>query len=399
VKVVAAVATGLAVALLLSEAAMQPSNRDRWQLVAVFGGVGLLAVVVALVLRRWSPGSLRTAVLATALAAVAVTAVAVVAAATSMFLSGHDLKLMLVALGLGITLGVVVALTLSGGLLADLRAIRSTAAAVAAGDRTARTGVERRDEIGALAATLDEAVRQLGQAEAERHETDTARRQFLESVGHDLRTPLTSLRTAIEALQDGLASDPDRYLAAMRQDVELLSVLVEDLFLLARIESGVLELDRQVIDLAELADGVIETTLPIARRRHVEISFNGPGAVPVVGDPGKLSRVLRNLLDNAVRYAPNGSTVRVQVDAETRPTVTITDEGPGFSEDFLAVAFDRFTRADEARVRDGSGAGLGLAIARGIVQVHGGDIVARPGPGGAVTVTLPPLDASHPPTA
>ena len=388
-RALAAVATLLTLALLVSEVAMQPSGTDRAQLIAVFGAVAALAVVVALALRAWSPRSVRTAVIGVTLAALGIAGVAVLVSATSMFLSRHDLVLVLVALGLGVTLGVTVALTVTRDLLDDVRAIRTTAAAVASGDRSARTGVVRRDEIGALAGTLDEAIAQLAAADDERRETEQARRQFLASVSHDLRTPLTSLRSAIEALRDGMAQDPDRYLAAMEHDVRMLSSLVEDLFLLARIESGGLELDPQPIDLAELADGVIETVRPVAQQRGIEVTLARPGVVAVAGSPRELSRVLRNLLDNAVRHAPDGSTVRVRVDGQDVPAVTIEDDGPGFSEDFVAVAFDRFTRADDARVRDGAGAGLGLAIARGLVEAHGGTVSARPGPGGRVTVTLP----------
>ncbi|MDX1657399.1 MAG: HAMP domain-containing sensor histidine kinase [Nitriliruptorales bacterium] len=391
-RFLAAIVVGVTAALLISEAAMQPSGEERLALLALFGGVAVLAAGVAVALRRWSPRSLRTTVLAITFAAIGVAAVAVVGSATSMFISAHDLKLVLVALGLGLGLGSIVALTLTRDLLADLTAIGRAAKRVAAGDRSVTTGVERRDEIGALAATLDDAIVRLRHADEERREVDAARRRFLASIGHDLRTPLTSLRSAIEALQDGLVDDPDRYLAAMRTDVALLSSLVEDLFLLARIESGVLELDRQPIDLAELADGVIEAVRPAADAANVTVVLDAPGPVPVVGSPRELSRVLRNLLDNAVRHAPPGSEVRVQLEGEGGPSVTIRDDGPGFSEDFLEVAFESFTRADEARVRDGAGSGLGLAIAHGLVDAHGGEIRAFPGPGGKVTVTLPGPD-------
>lgn len=388
-RTLAGLALVLAAALLVSEILMQPATADRIQLAVVFGAVAVVAAATVVAVRRWSPRSLRAAVVMIALVAVGIAGVAVGAAATSMFLSSHDLTLVLVALGLGVALGVVVALALTRDLLADLTAIRATAQAVADGDRGRRTGVMRNDEIGALAVTLDDAITHLDRAEAERREADAARRRFLANVSHDLRTPLTSLRSAIEALQDGLADDPARYLAAMRRDVELLTSLVEDLFLLARIESGGLRLDRQDVDLAELADGVIEAVHPTARTRDVAITLERPGRVPVSGSPRELSRVLRNLIDNAVRHAPTGSTVRVQVASDTIPTLTVTDDGPGFSKDFLPVAFDSFTRADEARVRDGAGAGLGLAIARGLVVAHGGDITARPGPGGHVTIQLP----------
>jgi two-component system, OmpR family, sensor histidine kinase BaeS len=389
VRIIAAVVVVLAVALLVSEAAMQPATADRIRLVAVFGAVGVLAAGVAHLFGRWSPRSLRSSMIGTALVAVGVTAVAVIASATSMFLSSHDLVLVLVAVGLGVALGIAVARTVTRDLQRDLAAIRATARGVARGQRSVRTGVTRSDELGALARTLDDAIEAIEHTETEREELDAAQRRYFANISHDLRTPLTSLRSAIEAMQDGLADDPDRYLAAMARDVELLSSLVEDLFLLARIQSGGLELDRQTVDLAELADGVVDTVRPYARQRGVQLCLEGRRAVPVDASLPELSRVLKNLLDNAVRHSPDGSTVRVVIGADGGPTLTVSDEGPGFPDDFLANAFDLFTRADEARVRDGGGAGLGLAIARGLVEAHGGDISARPGPGGVVTVRLP----------
>jgi signal transduction histidine kinase len=397
-RAVAAVILVLTLALLAGEAAMQPAAADRVRLLAVFGGVAVLAVGVGYAFRRWPARSLGTSVIGIAIVAVAVPAVAVIASATSMFISSHDLRLVLVALGLGVTLAVLVALTLTRDLQRDLGAIRTTARAVAGGTPSARTGVTRSDEIGTLAETLDDAIAAIERTEAERGELEEARRQFFANISHDLRTPLTSLRSAVEAMQDGLVDEPDRYLEAMARDLELLTSLVGDLFLLARIQSGGLELDRQTLDLAELADGVIDTIRPLARQRQVALRLESGHATPVSASPRELSRVLMNLLDNAVNHSPEGSTVRVIVGSDSAPTLTIADEGPGFPEDFLVTAFRSFTRADQARVRGaagaGAGAGLGLAIAKGLVEAHGGAIAARPGPGGVVTVRLPPTPAA-----
>ncbi len=386
----------LAAALLVAEATMQPSPRDRALLVGIFVGVGVVTLLAATVLGRMTRRlrSIRTAVMAVAVGAVAAATLAVLASAATMFLNAHDLRLVLVALGLGVGLGSVAASTVTGHLTADLEAIGEVTRAVAEGRRDVRTDVERPDEVGALARAFDDMVERLDAAETERDRMEGARREFLAAVGHDLRTPLTSLRSAIELLRDGMADDPDRYLVAMQGDVQLLSSLVDDLFLLARIESGGLILDRERVDLAELCDEALEATGPTGHDRGVRLQLDVRGRSQAQVDPREIQRVLRNLLANAVRHSPDGGTVRVAVEgADDHVEVEVADEGPGFPAEFLTRAFDSFTRADEARTRADGGAGLGLAIARGIVEAHGGSITAQPGPGGRVTLQLPTAPA------
>lgn len=391
-RAVGALVAVVVAALLAAEATMQPSPKDRAILVGIFVGVGIATLAAALALGRMTRRlrTIRTAVLAVAVGAVASATLAVLASAATMFLNSHDLRLVLVALGLGVGLGSVAAATVTSHLTDDLEAIGEVTRAVAAGRRDVRTGVVRPDEVGQLAAAFDEMVGQLADAEEKRDKMETARRDFLASVSHDLRTPLTSLRSALELLRDGMADQPDRYLAAMQGDVTLLTSLVDDLFLLARIESGGLVLHRERVDLAELADEAVEATAPTGHARGITLSVDVAGRAPVEADPRELQRVLRNLLANAIRHSPDGGVVRVQVraiDGEVR--VDVLDDGPGFDADFLDRAFDSFTRADDARTRSDGGGGLGLAIARGLVTAHGGVIHAEAGPGGRVAFTLP----------
>lgn len=384
----------LVLTTLASEVTMQPSAAERVQLVAIFAVVALMVAVAAIVLGRWTArlASLHTTILVTSIGAVAAAATAIVASASAMFISAHDLRLVLVALGLGVALGVVLASAVARPLEADLAAIRDTATRVADGDRDVRTGVTRADEVGALARSLDEMIDRLAAAEAERGRMEAARREFLAAVGHDLRTPLTSLRGAIEAIEDQMVEDPTRYLAAMRADVTLLASLVDDLFLLSRIESGALELAREDADLAELCDEAAEVIGLAARAqgRGVQVALDVEASVPVHVATREIGRVLRNVLDNAVRHAPDGSTVTLALRQEgRRARVDVHDEGAGFPAELVDRAFDSFVRADAARTRDGAGAGLGLAIARGLVAAHDGSIRAHPGPGGHVEVSLP----------
>ncbi len=379
------------VGMALFESTMQPSARERNELLALFLAMAVVTAVAAWVLPRLAERSrsLRTTVVALAVSATLLVGLVVAVAAWRMFFSGHDLNLLLVVLGFGAGLGVVFALAVAGRDAADLAAIRQAAQRVAAGDLEARTGVARHDEVGEAAAALDDMAGRLAAAEQARLADERARRAFLAAVGHDLRTPLAALQAAVEALEDGMASEPERFFQAMHRDLAALRALVDDLFLLARIEAGDVDFERVPIDLAELADEAIEALSPVASRRDVGLRLEAPGRVAAVGGPEALSRVIRNLVDNAIRFAPQATDVVVQVGNGRGPLVRVVDEGPGFPADMLETAFDSSVRADPSRARATGGNGLGLAIARGVVQAHGGEIWAEAGPGGAVAFRLP----------
>ncbi len=378
--------------VLVFEAAMQPTAKDRAILYLIFASVTAVTALLGWAIPRWATRfrSLRTTVQVLALAAVAVAGAAVGASALSMFIDPHDLRLVLVALGLGLGLGITLAVAIARPLAADLEALAATARRVGSGDLSARSGIERQDEVGTVAGAIDDMIGQLVRARAEREQQEEARRHFLASIGHDLRTPLTALRAAVEALQDGIVPDPDRYLRSMARDVDLLEGLIDDLFLVARIEAGRLDLSLEDVDLAELADEAAEAMAPVSTARGVSVVVDVPGMVPARGEAQALGRVLRNLLDNAIRHSPEGGEVRVEVNPHTQgATVEVVDEGKGFPPEFAGRAFESFSRADPARVRAGGGAGLGLAIARGVVEAHGGRIWIGPGPGGRVGFLVP----------
>jgi two-component system sensor histidine kinase BaeS len=271
----------------------------------------------------------------------------------------------------------------------DARRLEATVRRIDGGDRAVRTGVQRADELGHVARALDELTARLDLLERERAGYEAERTAMLSSVGHDLRTPLAALRVAVEAMDDGVAPDPERYLRSMRRDVEALSALVDDFFLLARIEAGRLDLRPTPVDLTEIADEAIEALTPVATSRDVTVALDAAARVHVRGNPTALGRVVRNLIDNAIRYAPEGSEVRVTVSNNGNPSVHVVDHGPGFPDDFSEAAFGRFTRADTSRTRATGGVGLGLAIAQGLVEAHGGRIWIEAPPGGRVAFELP----------
>ena len=375
----------LVAGLLVAELAMDVTLAERRLLYTVFGGVAVSTFAAAAVALKLAAriNSLRTSLRVVAFAAVAVTGATVAVAAQTMFIERHDLTLVLVALVLGVGLGGVVASAVAHPLTTDLTTVSTTAYRVASGDLSARTGIVRRDEVGDAARALDQMIFKLETSEGER-------RNLLTSIGHDLRTPLASMQAAVEALQDAVAPDPAAYLRGISLDLDHLTHLVDDLFLLSRIDAGRLDLSPAEVDLAELADEAAEAVAPVAARRRIRVLVSTPGRIGVTADSAALGRVFRNLLTNALRHSPDEGEVRVELTrGESQVKTVVIDQGEGFSDGIRSRAFERFARADDSRNRESGGTGLGLAIARAIVEAHGGTIAIEDGPGGRVRFALP----------
>lgn len=360
---------------------------------AVLGAAGVLAVTVGigLVLRRASSRlrTLRSQLLVIALAGTLMGAVVAWLLATAMILDGSQLAPTLAVLVVTSILAAVIVALASVPLGGAAHRLADTVAAIEAGDRDVRTGLDRNDELGRIAEALDQLTVRLDELETERDRLDQERSLMLTSVSHDLRSPLAALRAATEAVVDGVAPDPGRYLSSMQADIDALTSLVDDILLLSSIEGGRLHLEREAVDLADCCDTAIEALAPIAHAREVELRLDAAEHVRVEGNARSIGRVVRNLVDNAIRHAPSGSVVEVAVLASPRPRVVVSDSGAGFSPEFRERAFDLWARSDESRSRSTGGAGLGLAIAKGLVLAHGGDIWIEPVPGGRVAFELP----------
>jgi signal transduction histidine kinase len=187
-----------------------------------------------------------------------------------------------------------------------------------------------------------------------------------------------------------VATDPDMYLTGMERQVMALSSLVDDLQLHSRLVSGTIDLRRVQLDLTELADEAMETIRPLAETRNIKLLLEAKRRITIEADGSQLGRVIRNLLDNAIRHAPSGSVVLVQVEqVGDRAVLRVIDQGSGFPPEFRERAFEPFTRADPARDTRTGTAGLGLSIARGIVMAHDGTVGLGDGPGGIVEINLP----------
>jgi two-component system phosphate regulon sensor histidine kinase PhoR len=224
---------------------------------------------------------------------------------------------------------------------------------------------------------------------------DQIRRDFVANVSHELRTPLTAIRGYVEALSedDGSVDEKRRFLEIIGRHTQRMERLVKDLLRLARLDAGQETLDIMDCDARNLVDTVIADVGSAAsdRGQHLEVAI-APGAETVRADPAKLHDALRNLVTNAATYAPEGSTIRIEVARDTRGVlIAVSDEGPGIPEEDLLRVFERFYRVDKSRARDPGGTGLGLAIVKHLVELLGGTVhVENRAEGGArFVVSLP----------
>jgi len=347
-------------------------------LVAVwFAGLACGTVIVGLALRQYQrrARSLFWSLLIVVLATLAIAVAAALIAARLMVLSEQELVAFLGIAGVASGFAVLLVIVVAKPLGRDVRHLETTVRMIESGDRSVRVDSQRGDELGHVGRAIDDLVSQLATLEEERSAVEEERRTLLSNIGHDLRSPLAALQAATEALVDGVAVDPPRYLRSMQRDIEALRALIDDLSLLSRLDAKRFDIERLPINLVELADEILESLAPIAAVAGVDLVLVATDAVHVVGSPVALARVIRNLVDNGIRHAPEGSEVRVQVTVEGGAVVRVSDRGPGFPDDFRDQAFERFSRADASRSRQAGGVGgLGLAIARGLVEAHGGEI-------------------------
>jgi signal transduction histidine kinase len=316
-----------------------------------------------------------------ALIAVCVPLAAVLLSGWVMFHMGADVKILAVAAG-SATAAVFAALVLARSITASLRRVGTASQLLAAGELSARAPGGGAREIAELATSFNAMAAGLEQL-------FDARRELVAWASHDLRAPIASLQAMLEAIEDGLVSAED-YLPTLREQVRTLSMLVDDLFELARIDAGALTLELRRMPVAPLVASALRLLRPEAEARGVALSADVDDAVEARLAPDKFERVLFNLVTNALRHTPSDGSVAVRVERRSSDLLLrVEDSGEGLPVEAPARMFERFWRAD--RARSGSGAGLGLAIARGLVEAHGGRIWAenRPQGGACVSFTLP----------
>jgi signal transduction histidine kinase len=368
---------------------------DTGTLLAVISLAALVVVAAGLGLqvrlrRRRAKVARQGALTAAVTAAVALAGLWAVSA--QMLVSSHDLAVVLASLPVAAGAGVAYGMATARQVADDLEALAGTARRLEAGDLAARARVQGTAEVALIAETLNAAAARLAEARERERRMEQERRDLIAWASHDLRTPLASLRALAEALADDLAPDDatrHRYLAALTANVERLSTLVDDLFELSAIQAGAVTLQLEPTSLPDLATEVLERFEPEAAAAGVRLECRLDGGSPVLAGRDQLGRVLANLVANGIRNTPRGGRLRVAVaDADGTAMLRVTDSCGGIPEADLPRVFDQLWRGDPARST--KGAGLGLAIARGLVDAHGGTIGVANVPGGCeFTVHLP----------
>ena len=251
-------------------------------------------------------------------------------------------------------------------------------------------------ELAGLSRGLAEAHDRLGRARAREQALEASRRELVAWVSHDLRTPLAGLRAMAEALEDQVVIDPrevSHYHSQIRRETDRLTAMIDDLFELSRIHSGTLRLSRRLVGLEDLVAEVVASTEPMARAKGIRLAGSAVRGMPVLIDSAEMGRAVRNLVTNAIRHTPPQGTIEVIGEIQAGlACVSISDECGGIPEADLPRVFDVAFRGESARTPDpqGGGAGLGLSIARGIVDAHSGQItVHNTGPGCQFTIRIP----------
>ncbi|HVW35485.1 MAG TPA: HAMP domain-containing sensor histidine kinase [Acidimicrobiia bacterium] len=355
---------------------------------------GLIAGAALYALRRRSVG-MQAAV--AALSGVLATAIGVAWAASKMFISGHDRDVLWIVLAGAGAVGVTLAVLLGR---------RVTVASRRVGEMVRRLGddggigarpVAAPGELAALAGELEVTSARLAEAQAQAAALERSRRELVAWVSHDLRTPLAGVRAMIEALEDRVVEDDAtvaRYYATMRREIDRLAGLVNDLFELSRIQSGALSLDIESVALDELVGDAVAGAAIAASAKGIDLRGEVVEPSPVVElSTSEMVRVVRNLLDNAIRHTPPGGVIVISTGLDPSgetAEVSVQDACGGIPERDLDSVFEMAYRGDAARTPGDGGGGLGLAVARGLVEAHHGEIsVHNEGPGCRFTVRLP----------
>jgi signal transduction histidine kinase len=348
-RLVVVALVGVAVSVAVAASIGMPAS-DTAQLIAMSFGAGVGCLIVgaaALVLLRRGPRpSFGVRALVVALIPVVSLGIGALVATRAMFVSRHDLHVTAVVIAAAGTAGVI------GALL--------------------------------LAAELAESRRRLEDAIHRQEAMERSRRELVAWVSHDLRTPLAGIQVMAEALTDDVVADPatvDRYHRSIQTETERLARLVDDLFELSRLQVEGVRLVGEPASLGDLVSDAIASATPVARAKGVLLEGRVEGPPPVVElSSPEMLRVVRNLLDNAIRHTPAGGRVSVEVgrrDHEGVAVVSVTDECGGIAEADIGRVFDLAYRGDTARSPDDRGGGLGLTIARGLVEAHRGEIAVR----------------------
>ena len=357
--------------------------------------VGLMGMGVIRLLRR---ASLRLSLQVSGAVIVLAVVAGTLGTAEAMFLSPHDLSVVVMVCMVATVVAVGFGCLLGRQLEASSLALRQAARSLGDQDGEYRSPAgPMTAELTALSRELAETSEKLRESRGREHALEQSRRQLVAWVSHDLRTPLAGLHAMAEALEDGIAAEPERYHRQIRAEVGRLARMVDDLFELSRIQAGTLRLSPGRIALADLINDALASTEALARARGVRLTGVADGPLAVHADPREMSRVLINLLVNAIRHTPEDGSVHVVAAPEPGGALLAVADGcGGIPEADLACVFDMAWRGTHDRGSGtDSGAGLGLAIVRSIVEAHQGQVsVVNTKAGCRFEVRLPAPDRS-----
>jgi signal transduction histidine kinase len=364
------------------------------EVVAYAAGAALLAgaigVALLYALRGRSIAILLTVVSA---ATVLATVTGIIAITMKMLITDHDRSVTLTVTAIAGLVGLGVSFILGHRLITASRSLLDAVRRAGESGRFLPPQKTLPVELGELATELSTAYERLEAAHTRERALEASRRELVAWVSHDLRTPLAGLRAMAEALEDEVVTDAatvHRYHSQIRAESDRLAAMVDDLFELSRIHAGALRLSRQRVGLGELVSETVAGTEPLARAKGVRLSGMAHDVLPVEVDAAEFGRALRNLVVNAIRHTPEDGGVEIVAGVEHgMACVTVSDACGGIPDEDLPRLFEVAFRGEAART-PGGGAGLGLAIARGIVEAHAGEIgVSNAGEGCRFVVRLP----------
>lgn len=289
------------------------------------------------------------------------------------------------------TVSLLLGVVLSRTLTRPLRDLTAATRAIAQGDLTYKVRVRSRDEIGELASSFNLMSDELGRAQE-------LRRQMTADIAHELRTPISVILGHVDALEEGVLPASSETFGILREETGRLERLVEDLRTLSRADAGELTLTPRTVHPQTLLEQAIAAHRPLTLERGVTMHIEAVGDIPELNvDPDRMAQVLGNLLNNALRYSPQGGRITLRARSTNGEVeLQVEDSGTGLPPEALDRIFDRFYRTDPSRQRESGGSGLGLPIARSILEMHGGRIWAEsePGKGTRIVIRLPVWDAA-----
>lgn len=298
-----------------------------------------------------------------------------------------EIRAQIIAVSAGVLLIVIiVSLLVSKKLSAPLTEMAAIAAEIRAGNLQRRLPVRSHDEIGRLADTLNRMIETMNEDIAKLEKLERVRSEFLGNVSHELRTPIFALQGMLETLLHGALEDPTvshEFVARALHNARRLNSLLTDLIEISRIESGDMKMSFRYFDIGDLMQQTLGEMRGLADQKRITLTLRAPEpGVEALGDRDRLKQALVNLIDNAIKYTPEGGAVEASFERrDGKVDIRITDNGVGISPEHLARIFERFYRVDKERSREAGGTGLGLAIVKHIIEAHGSSVGVESSPG------------------